>query len=662
MNFQDFCSLQQNTDGQSVSINDTFVISFGKPGGKSFNIDPEVVILFLNYLVDNHKICSSTIEEDLDFSGGGYTKFQQNPYRALYRLVKGEEALNAIESLGGSQTYQLTKVISKMICFLAGVPYTKIEENTHFDKAAVSAALSNMPDDLRTLSGRTSTNDLTNSPDMRALFENWLKKRPGRKPLSDKSVKNYAGSAMNRADAILYGKDDNRSIYDTQSTQGLLKIIDKLKLDSAWQQANIDGKEMWNTAIGHYYSFLKELEVTTLPMGSDSGAVITLLAKPFLLLAGISGTGKTRFVREQARAFDSELNNFCIVPVRPDWHEPSDLLGYVTRLTGTAQYVPTELVKFVVRAWAAVAPNATAVGCGDIDRGAIPYWLCLDEMNLAPVEQYFADYLSVLESRKWEAEDFECDPLLSKDLLRQLDIEDACFRENLDIKDDGLWQYFLANGIQLPPNLIVAGTVNMDETTHGFSRKVIDRAITLDFGEFYPNDYGDFFNPTVLPVTFSWSTVTHASKDILAATSDTDGGKSVAFLEGVNTILRRTPFELAYRALNELLIQVVCMMPANDLELQAVWDDFLMTKILPRIEGDEDKLRSKSGGGEGNVLDDLDKLLETELSAIWSDRRKDFFRVGISTGEALDVACRSKLKIQWMRDRLEVNTFTSFWP
>jgi dynein-related subfamily AAA family protein len=658
MSFQDFCTQLEGADGQIVSINDTFVISFSKPRGTTHNIGPEVVVDFLGYLLDHHDTCRSTIENHPDYNRESYTQYQEKPYRALYQLVEGEDALNTISSLGGSQTLHLTKIITKMICYLADIPYTKVQESTHFDAAAVRAALDNMPSDLRSLAGSISAVDPAESADIRRLFENWLRK----KGLSDKSVKNYAGSAMNRADSILYEDDASRSIYDTRSTKELVGIIEKLELDPDWQQANIDGKEMWNTAISHYSTFLKELEGNNRIPSKIVGALGTPLAKPFLLLAGISGTGKTRFVREQARKYDEGLTNFCLVPVRPDWHEPSDLFGYVTRLTGKAQFVPTELVRFIVRAWEVVAPNASAAGCGEIDRSAVPYWLCLDEMNLAPVEQYFSDYLSVMESRKYTTQGFECDALIGRDLLQYLSGEDAGLRKNLGVTGDDLWQYFLANGIQLPPNLIVAGTVNLDETTHGFSRKVIDRALTFDFGEFYPNDYDDFFDPTVHPVTFSWSMVTHASKEVLADTWDTGGAKSIAFLEGVNTILRRTPFELAYRALNELLIQVACINPMNEVELQAVWDDFLMMKILPRIEGDEEKLRSNSTDSHGTVLDDLDTFLSAQLSVIWSDDRKDFYRISVLNDGDVKINCRSKAKIQWMRNRLEANTFTSFWP
>ncbi len=74
------------------------------------------------------------------------------------------------------------------------------------------------------------------------------------------------------------------------------------------------------------------------------------LPKPFLLLAGISGTGKTRFIREQAKFLSSNQDNYCLTSVRPDWHEPSDLLGYVSRLSGKAEYVVTDVLKFIVQA------------------------------------------------------------------------------------------------------------------------------------------------------------------------------------------------------------------------------------------------------------------------------------------------------------------------
>tara|TARA_R110001599_G_scaffold256820_1_gene457118 strand:- start:3757 stop:5607 length:1851 start_codon:yes stop_codon:yes gene_type:complete len=389
---------------------------------------------------------------------------------------------------------------------------------------------------------------------------------------------------------------------------------------------------------------------------------VTPISKPFILLAGISGTGKTRFVRKQATEHDVGEINFCLVPVRPDWHEPSDLLGYVSRIGEKPEYVSTKVLQFIIDAWKAVAPNADKNGMGELDYSSPPYWLCLDEMNLAPVEQYFADYLSVLESREFNDGEYRCDPLLDKSVLST---KGANVQEDLKLGHDlNLWEFFLANGVSIPPNLIVAGTVNMDETTHGFSRKVIDRALTIDFGEFYPNDYSKFFKRQHKPKILTYSLNTQITPNTINCPIDTDGETTIKFLEAVNELLKNTPFELAYRALNELLLHVSCFAPETNEHLQAVWDDFLMTKVLPRIDGDEDKLRITDSNGVHNLLDKLEELLSVQLKDIWAidKNRIDLLRVQHDDNPITDVACRSRIKIRWMKDRLDANTFTSFWP
>lgn len=389
------------------------------------------------------------------------------------------------------------------------------------------------------------------------------------------------------------------------------------------------------------------------------------LPKPFLLLAGISGTGKTRFVREQAAVHrGGDLTNHCLVPVRPDWHEPSDLLGYISRIgQDGARYVVTDLLRFVVQAWqdAKASATATELICKS-SAEMTPYWLCLDEMNLAPVEQYFADYLSVLETREWADGIYCCDPLLKSATIEQLDAvgQDELRKQlGLGAKHDDLWQYFTTIGIPLPPNLIVAGTVNMDETTHGFSRKVIDRAFTIDFGAFYPNDFADFFETATRPVSLGFPVLSGVSRnDLAAAPADADGSKSVAFLDAVNGVLKATPFELAYRALNELLLAVVCFRPKDDAELQAVWDDFLMSKVLPRIDGDAEKLGFND---EISLLTRLVGEIENQFSHIGTAQRPDLLREKVGGGVCM-VDCRSKQKLTWMQERLRMNGFTTFWP
>lgn len=417
------------------------------------------------------------------------------------------------------------------------------------------------------------------------------------------------------------------------------------------------------------------------------------LPKPFLLLAGISGTGKTRFVRQQANLTGSLDETYCLVPVRPDWHEPSDLLGYITRLGGGPRYVVTEVLRFIVSAWKEVVAGIDR-GDGHLDwigkeiKRIRPFWLCLDEMNLAPVEQYFADFLSVLETRHFLNEDelqqfnadygverpylYTCDPLLKPEVFAQLDPDGLrAFRKDLGLAEqrfDDLWEYFTVTGISLPFNLIVAGTVNMDETTHGFSRKVIDRALSIDFGEFFPNDFAQFFAPQSEPVALSYPLASEISRESLGeVAADPDGEKTIAFLADVNALLSGTPFELSYRALNELLLSVVSYGPEDEKSLQAVWDDFLMMKVLPRIEGDHEKL---SVPGDPNtaamqsesILDKLEERLQESMATIWDGTRPDLFRVSMADGSSPRIDCRTKAKIQWMRLRLQVNGYTSFWP
>ena len=417
------------------------------------------------------------------------------------------------------------------------------------------------------------------------------------------------------------------------------------------------------------------------------------LSKPFLLLAGISGTGKTRFVRDQAKTSGQFTETYCLTSVRPDWHEPSDLLGYISRLNGSAEYITTDVLQFIAKAWRAIADSGLTVEVQESEaqgerlvvsgerallEQVLPYWLCLDEMNLAPVEQYFADYLSVVETREWcwtgDSFTYSCDALLKPATFHEV-ADTKKLREDLGFKGsqyDKLWAYFCQYGLAIPFNLLVAGTVNMDETTHGFSRKVIDRALSFDFGAFFPNDYNQLFTPTNCNKRLSYPIWSNVNKEDLADTIDIDGTKTIAFLSAVNAVLKNTPFELAFRALNELILSVASSQPHDDLTLKAVWDDFMMCKVLPRIEGDTDKLTTSDGK---DLLVELETVLANQLTPIWSasnteetNQRPDLYREKLVADGAteeekvLRIPCRSKDKLQWMSERLASASFTSFWP
>ncbi len=167
---------------------------------------------------------------------------------------------------------------------------------------------------------------------------------------------------------------------------------------------------------------------------------LSLKTKPFVILSGISGTGKTKIVQWFAESVGATEENgrFSLIPIRPDWSDGSDLLGYVD-IKGDFKEGPlTKVIK-----QAELNPE-------------LPFFVLLDEMNLARVEYYFSDILSVMESRKWEDGKIVSSHLLTKE-------ETA------------------GENIKLPNNLYIIGTVNMDETTHPFSKKVLDRANTIEF-------------------------------------------------------------------------------------------------------------------------------------------------------------------------------------
>ena len=374
--------------------------------------------------------------------------------------------------------------------------------------------------------------------------------------------------------------------------------------------------------------------------------ITAIKSKPFLLLAGISGTGKSRIVRELARACWVEGSeeykaqkpkNFEMVQVKPNWHDSSELIGYVSRVSGSPVFVAGDFLKFVAKAWE------------NLD---VPYFLCLDEMNLAPVEQYFAEYLSVVESRKCQENGtITTDPILEKSKEDWYRVLTAELTEDEDVRTR-----FLNDGICIPQNLIVVGTVNMDETTFSFSRKVLDRAMTIEMNEVdlyggLDSQYekiGKLEAGNLIGTAVEGVDVYQENKDVC----DT----ALKYLDAVNTELEGTPFKVAYRTRNEFLLYVVNNLPynkdkdGNDLEqnfiIARALDEITSMKILSRIEGDETKI--------GKLLDKLSTTIGEQLKVVsekeYSAKKDD--------GEK--VYSVSLAKLEEMKNRLE-SGYTSFW-
>lgn len=376
-----------------------------------------------------------------------------------------------------------------------------------------------------------------------------------------------------------------------------------------------------------------------------------LRTKPFLLLAGISGTGKSQKVQELAymscpkgklrEENETTPGNYCLVEVKPNWHDSTELLGYYSALSGC--YELTDFIRFAYKAL--MNPD-------------VPFFLCLDEMNLAPVEQYFAEFLSVLETRKrivdGDKVKIHTQPLLTKDKfsncslykyirLNENDntptgVEHIKTERLYSEKDSEIIEYLKENGLTLPDNLFVIGTVNMDDTTHQFSRKVIDRAFTIEMNGGKMEEMFSAESRAVLeyreePIPLSAfksefvrayevleddrfakyaETITSRIPELLGNSDGTSDENSI------NGILKSTPFRVSYRVQNELVLYLSVLIEnaefPDDIEplIGEATLVILMEKVLPRIQGEQKQLETK--GGKSNVLKDMRTFVETHFT------------------------------------------------
>lgn len=430
-----------------------------------------------------------------------------------------------------------------------------------------------------------------------------------------------------------------------------------------------------------------------------------LKTKPFMLLAGISGTGKSRIVREFAfkscpdylRDKDGTTpGNYCMIEVKPNWHDSTELLGYWSNIN--KRYMFTKFVKFLVKA--KMFPE-------------VPFFVCLDEMNLAPVEQYFAEFLSVLETRRLikngEGEDEVVSGVLvdkeyfaklgtlsstsgtlgtlktDRDIYFKLfDIQDKVEMEKVENDSDSL----LTEGLTLPENVFIVGTVNMDDTTHQFSRKVIDRAMTIEMNggalaDIFKNNsdltYAD--EPmTMDDMKSRYITASEVLEKCYAVVnnqeiSDYIQGKGEEGLpqrlEEINKVLRGTPFTVSYRVMNELTIYLAVLLDkAVEDGTEVTTDNFkpyveeaidkiLLMKILPRVEGDDEMFRISDD--ERNLYGLNNQVDENGISHEYT--KLDWLREIAPQHTAEDEQKYMAVdKLKEMIGRLNRQSFTRYWP
>lgn len=283
---------------------------------------------------------------------------------------------------------------------------------------------------------------------------------------------------------------------------------------------------------------------------------LSLKTKPFLILSGISGTGKSKIIELFARALGATAENkrFNLIPVKPDWSDSTDLLGY-RNIEG--HFIPGIITKICKEA---------------MENKNLPYFIVLDEMNLARVEYYFSDILSLMETRRVNEEgEIITNNLLNKDMLESTD-------------DEAFIKY---GNVYIPENVYIIGTVNMDETTFPFSRKVLDRANTIEFNKVNLNyDFDSLFNKT------EEARVLHNDflKSRFLKIKDCSEHKETALktineLIKINNILEKYNFHFAYRVRDEIVFYMIYAREEELLTFHEALDNCIVQKILPKING-----------------------------------------------------------------------------
>lgn len=283
-----------------------------------------------------------------------------------------------------------------------------------------------------------------------------------------------------------------------------------------------------------------------------------LRTKPFIILGGVSGTGKSQL----PLLVSSQTGGTAeLVPVRPDWTDSSDILGYVD-LQGALR--PGPLLR--------LADQAT--------KNPDLHHVCVvDEMNLARVEHYFAEILSRIEETR--APGNRIGRLLTHSLMPK----------------DQDW-----GSVVFASNLAVVGTVNMDESTHGFSKKVIDRAFTIEFSEVDLSNWefkkAATHNGRRWPIK-AWTprAVSPGSLDDISDSEREDVQRVIDTLIKLNKILSQAQLQLGYRSRDEIAMFILHANDLSDLFVTHQGDTVdpldlaIQMKVLPRIAGGTGAIR-----------------------------------------------------------------------
>lgn len=337
-----------------------------------------------------------------------------------------------------------------------------------------------------------------------------------------------------KEDSINYDLNTLLNLYKINSiTKSDIRIIEKINHKNFYKDAKGSGL-FFNNDI-----FLR--------------FVASLITKPFLILTGLSGSGKTKLAQAFAMWICENNQQYCIVPVGADWTNREPLLGFPNALKEEEYVKPDNRVLDLI-----ISANN--------DPGK-PYFLILDEMNLSHVERYFADFLSAMESH-----------------------------ETIKIHSGSEKWNNIPPEISFPENLFVLGTVNIDETTYMFSPKVLDRANVIEFRVTNEEMETYLDNTTHVNLEKLSGAGAGMAGHFLAVARD----KSIKtkYRDNIHETmmlffkeLKRTGAEFGYRTASEILrFAAVVNKIEPEWSERDIIDAAIMQKLLPKVHGSRKKL------------------------------------------------------------------------
>lgn len=359
--------------------------------------------------------------------------------------------------------------------------------------------------------------------------------------------------------------------------------------------------------------------------------VTALRTKPFVILAGISGTGKSKLPALVAKGTGGQPN---LISVKPDWTDSSDILGFVNLQD---EFQPGMLLRLAKKAQ-------------QPENQDNHYVVIIDEMNIARVEHYFAEVLSQIENRTPNLNGgFSSEPLIVQKIIRSEDQE---------------WSQ-----ICLPSNLAIVGTVNMDESTHGFSKKVLDRAFTIEISDIDLTQWEISSNGINNEIS-KWPIKNWQPRAIQLSKVELKGSEEkqqinllIDKLSKINEYLKPAQLQVGYRTRDEIILYAL---HAKDIKTYFITKDgqevdpfdlAILMKILPRIVGGSNTIRQVIANLLVWSYDDGQNSNE--------DKAEESYDQWVTQGRPSSLMNanypRTAARLCLMWERLKIEGFTTYW-